>query len=169
MGSIFQPKRDRPNLKEVHTRTGTNKRKCVQYIGTSKHKKHFAYHKCRCFAASGFRTDEVKERANYSGAYCTAHRLDLPIALALALRLGGLAILPVQKRREGVCSSLLRGPLHSRVLPFRHVYAKPRHETPKTAQNEQDWESLPVVSFLVDYHLDHIRSNNCRGPIRQSK
>ena len=84
-----------------------------------------------------------------------------PIALDLALR--GFA---VRRYCAGTRLSLLRGPLRCRLPPFRHVHAKPRHEARKSAQGEQDWEGIPVVSTLVDYRLDHIWSNNCRGAIR---
>lgn len=94
------------------------------------------------------------------------HGSDLPISLTPCFyRLRRFAIL----LRARAHPSLIRGPLHRRLPPFRHVYEKPRHETRKSAEDEQDREGLPVVSFLVDYHLNHIRSNNCRGAICQSE
>ena len=64
------------------------------------------------------------------------HGLELLIALALTLRLGGFPILLVQNRNAGTHPSLLRGPLRCRVSPFRHVYAKPHQETPNNADSE---------------------------------
>ena len=69
-------------------------------------------------------------------------------------------ILLVQKFHAGNRSSLLRGPLCCRKPPFRHVYAKPRHKTSKSAKNKQEREGLPVASTFADYRLDHIRPNN---------
>ena len=88
---------------------------------------------------------------------CSAHRLFLPIVLVLVLR--PFVVLLVRIHRVVTRLSLLRGPLHSCAPPFRHVY-EPRHETPQSAENKQDRERLPVVTFLVDYRLDHVRPNN---------
>lgn len=106
--------------------------------------------------------DEVRERVSHSGADGSAHSLDLLITLAsaLSLRLGGFLILLARKYNSGSGRSLLGGPLLCREPPLRQVYAKPRNETPKNAENEQGWEGLPIVSTRTDYRLYHIRPNN---------
>src|ERR1700761_2783341 len=86
-----------------------------------------------------------------------SHSLDLSLNPVLTLRLAGFAILLCHADDH---LSLLHGPPCCCGPPFRHIHAEPRHETCKTAENKQDWEGLPIVSFLVDYGLDHIRSNN---------
>ena len=115
-------------------------------------------------------TLRIKDDSSRRRSACSSdHGLDLPIALALTLRLGRFPILLVQNHHAGTRPSLLRGPLRCRVPPFRHVHAKPHQETPKSADNEQDREGLPVISGLVDYRLDHVRPNDRRRAREQAQ
>ena len=99
----------------------------------------------------------------------TAHPRGSARSPEKGLLLGEFPILLVQNHYAGTCPSLLRSPLRCRVPPFRHIYAKPQHETPKGTDNEQDWEGLPVVVVLADDHLDYVRSNNRRGASEQTQ
>jgi hypothetical protein len=76
----------------------------------------------------------VRHQFNWSA---NSDSLKLPITLFLALRLGrGFPILLAQKHCADTYRSLLRSPLRCRKPPFRHVYAEPRHEACKSAENK---------------------------------
>ena len=158
----FQSERNKGNLKAVPITLTDAYNLSVHNFEITK---HLTRHKCHGFSFQ-LRDSELTRQENVpiiSGANCSPHRLFLPIVLALVLR--PFVVLLVRIRRVVVRLSPLRGPLHCCAPPFRHVY-EPRHEAANSAENKQDRERLPVVALLVNYRLDHIRPNNCRGAIR---